>query len=1286
MAKKTLEDFQKQLDDLVIETERLRNAEAQATAVLNSFRTNGGTAAEVAKAQKKLADSTYKLNEYTYALGEKEREILNNARAAGYDESKLRPGRDYDEIMRDSSGGGDRGVAGNFFASKGGGNVASGVINVISGILNVASEIYIAEQKKKVSSWLQEQDIYINAIETTSRIFQRNMKTFAKAMQGALSSSFASITQGVQEGAYAAANSSVDIGTELISNALEKRMDELKQQQYAELRAKKGELERWNLTASEINAGASAASSLAKMIPVVGSAVGGLITSIASASTKIMTATKEIDIMKLEKTQEMAQKQLDIINKIQQEALEAASNAVKQVLDFSQSIENLSLKIDAAAKSMGNMLGMSGSNIENYQKFIFNAARNMSFTNSQGKTIYLDKTPDDMAKIQSTYIDESARNITMSRNDMIKTFLLGKELGDDNLAAALLGDMDYFNQTIENSTQMIHEMFIQANKAGVSNRKFAKDLQQNLKLAQKYTFKGGVESLMKMSIWAQKTRFNMQNLESIVDKITEGGIENVIKQSAELQVLGGNMAVYSDPFGMMYEAFADPEALGKRYNKMLEGMGTFNKKTGQTEINMPDRLRLQAYAKATGISFQDAINQVNQGVKNNQIDTYLKAGGGRQYTEAEKALIYNKAQYNTETGAWQVTDDRGNVIGDINNLTDEQINELMPVEERIEDKVTKIMDYTAQMVGATNHGQAMVADETFPNLKKNIEQRIAENLRFFNEQLPTLKNEVIKSNDFVTEQNEVQHRLIKATNDILEQQFKIIKASSEKMIKDLSDGGSAMRKALDVVAAELGVGSKNLAKALDELCKTLGIEIDRPNKDKIEKEKEEAEKQARIEAHENAAKAEAEKGHRQASLIHSSEAERIKGNHLASAGLEKSAFGHFTRDGVFTSGGTNMSVAANSVTSINDGVAYNSNLLNKSINTSTASNVTSVSGDGVIDNHSKSMNIEATNVTPIHDGSVTLAKTDPNDVGVFAKTGGPFDTLFNNVFKQISEVYNIVKKENLATYFHNPYYDMRGTKTNHSTSYGNDYVSTSNEINNTLSNIGQIVDEIYSFGDSIVKSTNQSKVSNNVSNVIDKLEKIAYPENNTSVSNFTYNRENGDISDNNVNNYGQYYDSNSIQTTQIGDRTKQSPLDVLANTETQQYKVLEYITREIKSQNDKMVLSGDVRRESASVEHYDSYSSNNVESILQNETLIDRFENVLKQFGSDGNGNGKPIEVKFSGSIDLKSGSQSVDILNMMREDPYFVRTLAEMLALQYSSTINGGKSEMYGGNRYGLR
>ena len=1218
MAKKTLEDFQKQLDDLVIETERLRNAESQATAVLNSFRTNGGTAEEIAKAQKKLADSTYKLNEYTYALGEKEREILNNARAAGYDESKLRPGRDYDDIMRDSSGGGDRGVVGNFFASKGGGNVASGVINVISGIFNTVSEIYIAEQKKKVSSWLQEQDIYINAIETTSRIFQRNMKTFAKAMQGALSSSFASITQGVQEGAYAAANSSVDIGTELISNTLEKKMDELKQQQYAELRAKKGELERWNLTASEINMGASAASSLSKMIPVVGSAVGGLITSIASASTKIMTATKEIDIMKLEKTQEMAQKQLDIINKIQQEALEAASNAVKQVLDFSQSIENLSLKINAAAKSMGNMLGMSGSNIENYQKFIFNAARNMSFTNSQGKTIYLDKTPDDMAKIQSTYIDESARNITMSRNDMIKTFLLGKELGDDNLAAALLGDMDYFNQTIENSTQMIHEMFIQANKAGVSNRKFAKDLQQNLKLAQKYTFKGGVESLMKMSIWAQKTRFNMQNLESIVDKITEGGIEGVIKQSAELQVLGGNMAVYSDPFGMMYDAFADPEALGKRYNKMLEGMGTFNKKTGQTEINMPDRLRLQAYAKATGISFQDAINQVNQGVKNNEIDSYLKRGNGRQYTEAEKALIYSKAQYNTETGAWQVTDDRGNIIGDINNLTDEQIDKLMPVEERIEDKVSKIMDYTAQMAGATNHGQAMVADETFPNLKKNIEQRIAENLRFFNEQLPTLKNEVIKSNDFVTEQNAVQHRLIKATNDILEEQFKIIKASSEKMIKDLSDGGSAMRKALDVVAAELGVGSKNLAQALDELCKVLGIEIDRPNREKIEKEKQEAANNAVAAAHETMAKKEYERKNYGTSYGHAADAERNKGNMAASAGHERTSMRQFSwgmRDGIAKGNNSSMAVAASEVTPIHDGMVSNFSTVK-----------------------SKNLSVNNNNVStiPIHDGSIKLAKTDPGDTGVFAKTGGPFDTLFNNVFRQISEVYNIVKKENLATYFHNPSYDMRGTS--YQSLNNSEHVSRSNEISSSLSNIDQLIEEIYSFGDTIAKETNQNKVKNTISNITNTFDNISYSDD---ASNYT---------------------------------------SVVSGKE------IPYIAQKINGQNSKFVTPGDIRNEKTLVERYDSYDSSSIENVLQNETLVDRFESVLKQFNSSGNGNGKPIEIKFSGSIDLKSGGQSVDILNMMREDPYFVRTLSEMLAMQYSSTINGGKSEMYGGNRYGLR
>ncbi|MDE5888384.1 MAG: hypothetical protein K2H20_00015, partial [Bacilli bacterium] len=69
--------------------------------------------------------------------------------------------------------------------------------------------------------------------------------------------------------------------------------------------------------------------------------------------------------------------------------------------------------------------------------------------------------------------------------------------------------------------------------------------------------------------------------------------------------------------------------------------------------------------------------------------------------------------------------------------------------------------------------------------------------------------------------------------------------------------------------------------------------------------------------------------------------------------------------------------------------------------------------DGLLSSNGSSMLTAASNVTPIHDGSVQLAKSDPKDSAIFAKTGGPFDTLFNGIFAKINEVSEILPKSML---------------------------------------------------------------------------------------------------------------------------------------------------------------------------------------------------------------------------------------------------------------------------------
>lgn len=64
--------------------------------------------------------------------------------------------------------------------------------------------------------------------------------------------------------------------------------------------------------------------------------------------------------------------------------------------------------------------------------------------------------------------------------------------------------------------------------------------------------------------------------------------------------------------------------------------------------------------------------------------------------------------------------------------------------------------------------------------------------------------------------------------------------------------------------------------------------------------------------------------------------------------------------------------------------------------------------DGVVEGGGHPMSVAASKVTPIHDGSVSLAKSDPADSAIFAKTGGPFDKLFDGVFGKINEVYSFI--------------------------------------------------------------------------------------------------------------------------------------------------------------------------------------------------------------------------------------------------------------------------------------
>lgn len=337
----------------------------------------------------------------------------------------------------------------------------------------------------------------------------------------------------------------------------------------------------------------------------------------------------------------------------------------KAWLKFSQTVFNAFQKSETAAFEMGRAFNFNNDQLNSYAK---NLSATQIVVSKWGKNLA------DMMKLQNDFQESTGRNRFFSESDFDKSFANGLLVGD-SVVSQLNAGMEIFNVSVSDSNDMFYDMYKQVTKIGLNGKKYAKDLIKNLQLAEKYNFKGGVANLMQMSKWAQNTRFNVDSLDSMLNKVQEGGLEGIIKQSAELQVLGGNFAMGADPLAMAYESFMDPEAYAKRMNSMIAGQGMFNDRTGNIAFGAASQMIMRQYAQSTGQNYKDVLNQARQQVKIGQINRHLT----QNFDDDQKAAIANNATYDKNTQSWVINTANG--IKDVSQLTAEDVNGLSGPED-----------------------------------------------------------------------------------------------------------------------------------------------------------------------------------------------------------------------------------------------------------------------------------------------------------------------------------------------------------------------------------------------------------------------------------------------------------------------------------------------------------------------------------------------------------------------------------------------------------------------------
>lgn len=249
---------------------------------------------------------------------------------------------------------------------------------------------------------------------------------------------------------------------------------------------------------------------------------------------------------------------------------------------------------------------------------------------------------DELLQAQTNYVKGIGRNIRMSDADQENMAAMHAVMGERGNELAVL--FENFGVSMSSTAEHAGKMFEDASKAGISFEKYTDNVAKNFKIAQNYTFKNGIKGLESMAKKATAIKLDMQQVAAFADKVNT--VEGAIDVSAKLQVLGGPFAAMADPLGMLNESLNDMEGLQDRLVKMVKGMGSFDKSTGEVNVSSYNKIRIKEAANAMGISYDNLMESVNADAKRGEIKKQISASAtASALPEEMKELIMNSGTF-----------------------------------------------------------------------------------------------------------------------------------------------------------------------------------------------------------------------------------------------------------------------------------------------------------------------------------------------------------------------------------------------------------------------------------------------------------------------------------------------------------------------------------------------------------------------------------------------------------------------------------------------------------------
>ena len=250
-------------------------------------------------------------------------------------------------------------------------------------------------------------------------------------------------------------------------------------------------------------------------------------------------------------------------------------------------------------------------------------------------------TAEAIMKVQRGLSEATNRQLMLNSSQTESFIQLNKLAGENTVAKFAEEMMQGMGAQVDTVDGAIAKAYATSAKSGLSAKKTAEIVANNLSMANKLSFRSGIDGLTRMAVQAQKIGMSLQSVESVANTFRD--FDKAIEHSAQLQMLGGAAGSFGgNPLDMMYEANYDPEALQDRMTKMLSGYAQFDEKTGMSKINGLGMDFVRNIAKAMGISEDEATKIAK---KNSELKFKQDRFGSRfsNRSQEEQDAIMNRS-------------------------------------------------------------------------------------------------------------------------------------------------------------------------------------------------------------------------------------------------------------------------------------------------------------------------------------------------------------------------------------------------------------------------------------------------------------------------------------------------------------------------------------------------------------------------------------------------------------------------------------------------------------------